>query len=375
MKSIYEKQEGSPYFLQNITGNPEIVLIFPITRDISKNSEKWKSVLEFVENSEIGTLLIIDKTELRSASTYFMDYFYFSNKRLVVFPRSINDTLFDSVGEIVLDKNMWIIQLHDDDKWNGTITLPEVAQSSSVYFSDFYLESDTKGKHKINDYSMPNRIVFSLVPANLWNRFSKLIQDHQYHVAGSFDFTFNLMAHLSCKFVYQPGFEYHWKDDNWDTSKNAIAHLTKLAQSDGWKEWSSPEIANFNRTVDCLSAINYIKDLSDSETIAAEIRKLLLSFRPSIKKRIKYGVLFPILKVEIELRKILFFATKSKHFNSELQTEQMNLYRFIVMSWRIKTLGDVIDSINFLDSMKNFKALKLRFQFWKQTLKVLKEGM
>ena len=375
MKSIYEKQEGSPYFLQNTTGKPEIVLIFPITRDISKNSEKWKSVLEFVENSEIGTLLIIDKTKLKSASTYFMDHFHFSNKRLVVFPRSINDTLFDSVGEIVLDQNMWIIQLHDDDKWNGTITLPEIEESNSVYFSDFYLESDTKGKHKINDYSMPNRIVFSLVPATLWNRFSKLIQDHHYHVAGSFDFTFNLMAHLTCKFIYQPGFEYHWKDDNWDTSKNAIAHLTKLAQSDGWKEWSSPEIANFNRTVDCLSALNYIKDLSESETIAAEIRKLLLSFRPSIKKRIKYGVLFPILKVEIGLKKLLFFATKSKYFNSELKTEQMNLYKFIVMSWRIQTLGDVIASINFLDSMKNFEALKLRFQFWKQTLKELKEGM
>lgn len=374
MKTIYEKQKGNPYFLQNTSGNPEIVLIFPITRDISKNSEKWKSVLEFVENSAIGTLLIIDKTELRSASAYFMDQFHFSNKRLVVFPRSINDTLFDSVGEIVLDKNMWIIQLHDDDKWNGTITLPEVAQPNSVYFSDFYLESDTKGKHKINDYSMPNRIVFSLVPATLWNRFSKLIQDHQYHVAGSFDFTFNLMAHLTCKFIYQPGFEYHWKDDNWDTSKNAIAHLTKLAQSDGWQEWSSPEIANFNRTIDCLSSLKYIDDLAGSKIINEEVQRLLLSLRPGIKKKFKYLVFIPLLKLEIMLKRIVIRTNKQKKFSTKLQSEQLSLLKFIVMSWRVKSLADVIDCITFLESTKNFDALKLRFQFWKQSIAELKEA-
>ena len=165
MKTIYLKRADQPLFLQNSTGEPEIVLIFPITRDGEASSEKWGTVLKFVEKSAVKILLVIDKTEQRSATEYFMKNFELENKRLFVLPRSIKDTLFDSVGELVLDRNMWIIQVHDDDRWSGKITMPEVLTLETVYSFDFYLHSETKGTIKIEDYSMPNRIVFSLVPA------------------------------------------------------------------------------------------------------------------------------------------------------------------------------------------------------------------
>ena len=186
--------------MRNYSNTPEIVLIFPVTRDISQKPAKWSEVLNFVETSKIGTLLVIDKTQTGSAADFFMSNFNMPEKRLIVFPRNIKDTLFDSVGEIILDKNMWVIQLHDDDVWKGTVELPPDPDPSTVYYSDFFLSSELNGTSKIQDFMMPNRIVFSLVPSMIWNRFSKLVHAQNYHVAGSFDFTLKLMAQLKCRF-------------------------------------------------------------------------------------------------------------------------------------------------------------------------------
>lgn len=118
MKAIYLKRENQTLFLHNKSGRPEIVLIFPITRSDLSSREKWRTSLEFFGDSEIKTLVVIDKTEPSSATDYFMNHFEFNKRQLFVLPRSIKDTLFDSVGEIVLDNDMWIFQLHDDDKWS-----------------------------------------------------------------------------------------------------------------------------------------------------------------------------------------------------------------------------------------------------------------
>lgn len=375
MKTIYLKRTDQPLFLQNSTGEPEIVLIFPITRDGEASSEKWGTVLKFVEKSAVKILLVIDKTEQRSATEYFMKNFELENKRLFVLPRSIKDTLFDSVGELVLDRNMWIIQVHDDDRWSGKITMPEVLTLETVYSFDFYLHSETKGTIKIEDYSMPNRIVFSLVPAMIWNRFSKLVQDQNYHVAGSFDFTLNRMAQLTCKFAYQSGYEYYWKDDNWDTSQSSIAHLTRLAESDGWKEWSSSEIANFNRSIDSLVSLNFLKDMLSPTAIGNEIRQLINGFKPSNKRKLKYMILNLILPAEIEFRRV-FIQSKGMIDQRSLRLQKrLNLYRFIEETWHIESIENLIDVIAYIESLGNFESLQGRFQFWKLSLAELNEGL
>lgn len=375
MKSIYHERESQPLFVQNLSGKPEIVLVFPITRDIKEDPAQWKAVLEFVDRSEIKTLLVIDKTEKKSATEYFMQYFELDGKTLVVLPRSIKDTLFDSVGEIVLDEDMWIIQVHDDDRWSGKIALPKAVDSETVYTFHFYLHSESKEIVAIKDFSMPNRIVFSLVPSRIWNKFSKLVRDENYHVAGSFDFTLNRMAQLACKFEFQSGFEYYWKDDNWDTSKNAIAHLTRLAESDGWKEWSSPEIANFNRSIDSLASLNYLKDVLSPTALASQVSQLINGFKPSTKRKLKYRVLIPTLRVEIEFRRIFLPKMRLIDERSLRLQRRLNLYKFIVKTWHIDSIEKLIDLIAYIESLQSFEKLQPRFQFWKSSLSELNEGI
>ena len=372
---IYRKRENQPLFLQNTSGRPEIVLIFPITRDSERSSEKWRTVLDFLAESQINILIVIDKTAQRTATEFFMHNFELANKRLLILQRSFKDTLFDSVGELVLDENMWVIQVHDDDRWSGNITMPKALTPETVYYFDFYLQSETKGTIKIEDYSMPNRIVFSLVPSKIWNRFSKLVREQQYHVAGSFDFTLNRMAQLTCKFEHQSGYEYYWKDDNWETSQSSITHLTRLAESDGWKEWSSPEIANFNRSIDSLASLNFLKDMLSQTAIRIEINHLINEFRPSNKRKLKYIILNPIFLAEIKFRGI-FINRKGIVDQRALRLQkQFNLYKFIERTWRVKSIKNLIDVITYIESQETFESLEDRFQFWKLSLAELNEGL
>lgn len=373
MKSNYAKREGEFYLLRNYSNTPEIVLIFPVTRDISQTPAKWSEVLNFVEASKIGTLLVIDKTQTGSATDFFMNSFEMPDRQLIVFPRSIEDTLFDSVGEITLDKNMWVIQLHDDDVWKGKLQLPPDPDPSTVYSSDFFCSSELNGTSKIQDFTLPNRIVFSLVPSMIWNRFSKLVHAQNYHVAGSFDFTLNLMAQLTCRFEHQSGFEYYWKDNNWDTSRNSIAHLTKLAVSDGWEEWSSPEIANFNRSIDSLASLNSIADLLDSTKITNWIAQIINGLMPSKKRRLKYGISIPILSALTKLQGIFIVNTKVNAQKSGEFQKRLSLYKFIKKTWQIKSIDDVIGEVEYIKSLSGFNILQARFLFWNQALIELKE--
>jgi hypothetical protein len=375
LKSISLNRELQPFFLQNSSGKPEIVLICPITRNEEGSLEKWGEVIDFVEKSLISTLLVIDKTAQSSATEFFMSNFQLDNKSLIVFPRSIRDTLFDSVGEITLDKNIWVIQTHDDDSWSGNITLPDYPNPNTVYFSDFYLNSDKKGTVQIKDYAMPNRIVFSLVPSKIWNRFTKLVQDQHYHVAGSFDFTLNFMAQLTCEFEYHSGFKYFWKNDNWRSIKSSIEQLTKLATNDGWEYWSSPEIANFNRTIDSLAALNYIKDLLEPGVVENVIRQLIGELSPSYKRKLKYGILIPTLYVGIRFRRMCLLCRRNMDQKLVIWQERLSLYRFIKNTWNIKSIENAIDLITHIELLGDFENLQVRFQHWKQALRELSEGM
>jgi hypothetical protein len=368
MKTVHEKTDKDHLFIKNHSGEPKIVLVFPVTRELKDYPDRWQEVIEFVQRSNIETLLVIDKTTQGSATDFFMNSFTTNEKRLIVLPRSIKDTLFDSVGEIELDQNMWIVQLHDDDSWSGSISLPASVDSETVYTFDFYLHSKNKKLVQILDFSMPNRIVFSLVPAKIWNRFSQLVRDENYHVAGSFDYTLNGMAQLSCRFERQTGFNYNWKDDNWDSRKNSTDHLTHLAQNDGWEDWSSPEIANFNRSIDSLVSLTYIRDMLSSSSIESEAKKLISGFKPRVRRKLKYWLLNPTFSVEIAIRS-RFFIFKGKNEERYLELwRRRDLHKFIQQTWRVNSVLDLINLITYMQSLNSFEKLQHRFAFWKEAL-------
>ena len=350
-------------------------MIFPITRNNQNSIEKWETVLRFFEKSEIQTLLVIDKTELGTAKDYFMREFQLNNKCLIVLPRSVDETLFGTVGEIELDDEMWVIQLHDDDTWKGVISLPNEPNRETVYFSDFYLDSNSKGSAQIFDFSLPNRIVFSLVPTMIWNRFSSLVQDQKHHVAGSFDYTLNNMARLACKFEYQPGFKYYWRDDNWGSRKESVAHLTELAVRDGWNYWASPEIANLNRTIDTLASLHYLQGFLDPKVLQNCVKQSINQLEPGKKRKIKFGILIPILTAITGGVRLLTFQKKNENMAIVKLERKLNVYRLIRKTWQIDSIKALISMVIYIESLDKFDSLQDRFRFWRHTLSELEKGL
>ena len=284
-------------------------------------------------------------------------------------PRSQADTLFDTVGEIVLDKDMWIIQIHDgDDEWKGDFNPSILVDAETVYFSDYFKYSLENSPVKQIDFSMPNRIVFSLVPTNLWNVFVKFIQDQKNHVAGSSDFTLNFMAKVTAKFQYFPGYSYYWNEENWISRGIATIHLKKLAQADGWESFSSPEIAIVARTIDCLVSLNYLRDIVDPKIVQKSIEELLTSFKLSRIRIHRYN--FKILRLTLALwsRSCLYkngVGDRMKLLNIQCH---IDLFRFLKLSSSSSSIQHVLDLIHNLQQRNEFHKLETRFIVWKRNL-------
>ena len=116
---------------------------------------------------------------------------------LYILKRTLNESHYDSLGGIFLPNNLWVIQFHDDDEWEGKIDNPINLSSREVILFGCYVTGKFGAPEEAKELSIPARILFSLIPAVLWNKFSQLILDQKRHTAGSLDSTLSLMAPLS----------------------------------------------------------------------------------------------------------------------------------------------------------------------------------
>lgn len=368
MKSIVNSGDTNKIRILNHSGKPNIALIFPITREVKTSFTIWRKVIEFFEKSTMQALIVVDKTESKSATTFFLQNFDNADKDVYVLPRSITETLFDSIGEIELDDNMWITQVHDDDTWLGKICLPRVVSSDTVYCFDFFCESKAEQIREIGDFSLPNRIVFSLVPWTAWNRFSNFIESQGFKVAGSADFVLNEMCQLAFRFEHLGGYSYYWKDSHWSSRRKARNHLIRLTKADGWAGWSIPDMAIFNRNVDSLSALFFIQDLVPEDEREGLVVKKLQAFVPSAQKRIKYSLLIPTMRT---IHRLQDFVRKVKFVDSSIKgmsEERLEAMLFIRQTWGIKSIGDLITMIEVLEKKNDFAGLFQRFKSWKSSI-------
>lgn len=367
LKKILRKEESSTIFLKNTTGNPEIVLVMPVTRSEGWSSSKWKAAIEFVESSEIKTLILIDKTRDATATEYFLNNFSLPTRNLYILPRSINESHYESLGSIKLDKNLWLMQLHDDDEWEGHIKLPEKIDPDAAYYSRFFIKNKNKVFVEENDFSYPARINFVLTPAHIWNKFACIVEDQKFHVAGSMDSTLNLMVQLSCKFVPISSFSYFYDNHNWANRRASRVSLLKLTEKDGWSGWASIEIALLSRQLDNLSCLSYVAEFVEVDAMKTAYKNLMLRFKPRLRRRIR--IRFEIICLKVIIGSRVFSSNKLREFPLiEILYHRLSSAIFISKSWSIEQLPDVIELVRKLQIFKNLSPLQSRFQFWQDSL-------
>ena len=346
------------------------MIIFPITRDHQLVHEKWQSVLKLVDQSSVAHLIVIDKTKSYTATDYFMANFRSAGKNLIVLPRSISESHYETFGQIQLDNKLWVMQLHDDDDWIGKLELPNKVDENTIYFPKFFIKNRAGDAIEQTDSSVPAKINFCLVPSVLWNRFTLMIRDQKFHVAGSLDSTFDQMTNLSCNFMPSFEFTYYYDNHNWEGGRISNIRLTQLSRDDGWGSWSSVEIALFNRLIDNLTSLNYVLDISSPMELHQTYSHLMLQFMPSHKRRLFVTSLLLFMRIAYASLKVLGVSERVTERRENIWSivERMS---FVRKSWDVKNLNDVDRLVGELISSGRFPVLEFRFVYWRTKIKQL----
>jgi len=368
-------QENSFLKIPNPSGLPNLVILFPVTR-VGLNAEKrWRALISTINASQVIALIVIDKTSKGEAKEYFNARTRDLNTRLYIIEREPQEPIFDSQKYVLLDEMLWIQQLHDDDTWEGFLCLPSSADKSDLFLVQFHMGTASSFTQINDEKSPPARVIFSAIPAHIWNRFSAFICAQGGHVAGSMDSTLSTVALIICNLKSLPNYNYFYSSHHWSRRSEADSHLKNLSFTDGWGELSSPEVAILNRLYDNLSALNFFSDLIPNRKIIEAQKLLLSSYQPGFPKRLQFifsfalaNYLFVPLFKAINWMGIRSLSSTVRHYE-----ESAKRNRLLIKTVKANSLPKILDFINTNLSGQAMPKLAARFDFWHQEISALKE--
>lgn len=330
---------------------PGLVILFPITRIGERAEKKWLQIVQLCNESKIAGLVVIDKTTNNDALKFFSNQRFENNHSVWILIRPSTEAIYDSQKYVRISQNSWIIQLHDDDDWNGNLVLPGNHRNLAAFQVQFFVGSKSQHtKNKSND-KLPARVNFTLIPSLVWNRFTSFIESQSGHIAGSADATLNMVVRDVCLFSNILDFSYYYNIRHWNNDKLSKLHLTDLSRQDGWNQFSSPEIAVINRTVDNLAALSYFSNLYDKKKLTEGVLRELKSFEVIGLKKL-------LMRYKFGLSKFGF-----KKDRSELLIQ-------LIRASQIKTIPDVIELVRLFPQLPLLESRKI---FWVKELSELQK--
>ena len=319
-----------------------LVILFPVTRVGERAAKKWQQIVKLCNDSQIVGLVVIDKTPNQDARKFFCSQQFEQNHSVWIIIRPSTEAIYDSQKYIKISPNSWIIQLHDDDDWDGSLRLSDSSQNLVAFQVQFFVGSKSKHSKSKNYGELPARVNFTLIPSLVWNRFTGFIESQSGHIAGSADATLNMIVRDVCSLSSNMEFRYYYNIRHWRNNRAGKLHLTQLSREDGWELFSSPEIAIINRTIDNLAALSYFSALYNREKLAAGILRELKTFEISALKR-------TLLRYQIRLSSIGFGRDRKE------------LLMQLIKASNIKSIPDVIA---WLKNLPHLPLLESRKIFW-----------
>lgn len=360
----------------NRTKHPRIIILFPVTRSSIKSSQNWQKVIEIANKSRAMALVVIDKTTDHSAGDFFSSNFSSEEIDLYIIRRAPREAIYDSQGPITLEANLWILQLHDDDTWGGLLSLPSEPNELSIYSPYFSITGKANLEKLSWNSSPPARINFTLIPSQVWNRFTEFLRFQGGHAAGSVDATLNSMVRLICSQNNLETFSYIYDDRHWGSRRRSRQHLKELALEDGWRELASPEMAVLNRALDGIAALYFFSDLIPKEKFRLAHTEMLHQFQLTPRKRLM--VLLRLTPLRVVLRIFnLNWAQGNLKIKNKLQlwiAKRILIDEISLKSARIRDVRQVEELIDTLSESGDKPFLKHRFAAWKKILQDAREN-
>ncbi len=324
------------------TQNEGLVLLFPVTRVGAIAEIKWRQIVDLCNRSQISSLVVIDKTPNMAATRFFTSQSFQQNHEIWILNRPSTEAIYDSQKFIQLRGNSWIIQLHDDDEWEGKLQLDGASHELTAFQILFHVGSKVEHAKNADYDNLPARVNFTLLPTQIWNRFTAFIESQSGHVAGSVDATLNMIVRDVCFLSNNIEFKYYYNIRHWRNDRAGKGHLTELSREDGWENYSSPEIAVLNRTIDNLAALSYFKDFYDEKKLLSSISRELSSFKLHFMKKM------------FLYYKLILSKWGYKKNRTELLTK-------LITASNITTMSDLI---LWLENLPHLNFIEARRKFW-----------
>lgn len=367
MIQIIEENNNLDIVIEVKHGKHNIVVLFPMTRGISANLFRWQKLISTVNYSKVATLVLIDKTPKHQATDYFISQGSEISADVVVVKRPRTEPIHDSQSRIRLKDGLWIIQLHDDDDWDGVLEVPVGTDVNSVIKTNFTILKNSL-KVTIDDKNFPDcRSIFSLLPASVWNRFVDLIVAQGGHVAGSIDSSLNLAVSLIKPNLLDANFKYTYDNRHWESKRRSKAHLKQLTQEDGWGIFATVDMSLVSRAIDGISSLIFFSDLYSEHDLEGQIKKWMEVTKPHYLRVLSKRVEIVLLMLCMQLLGVIPGIYSRRFFHSG---RTKILYRRILLSaWDADEIKNYISVVETLMEIDFLAKLQPRFHFWESQLK------
>lgn len=367
MIQITEEDDESEVFIKSLDEKKNIVILFPMTREMDKNLRRWQEIISTVNKSKVAALVLIDKTPFRQATNYFVEKEKEILSDIYIIQRPRTEPMHDSQSRVKLDDNLWIIQLHDDDEWDGVLEIPIGTIEHSIIKTNFTVVNNGL-KTNIENSNWPDcRSIFSLLPTKVWNRFRDLIIAQGGHVAGSIDSSLNLAVSLIKPNLINLDFRYFYDSRHWQLNRLSKAHLIQLTKEDGWGKFATVDISLVSRVIDGVASLIYFQDMYSELDFENQLKEWIKGTKPHtlriFLKRIETIILFILIRI---VGIIPGFLTG----NLTASLNMAILYRkILLMTWGSTEVKNYLSVVKMLMQIDFVPKLRPRFIFWSSVLK------
>ena len=211
---------------------------------------------------------------------------------------------------------------------------------------------------------------FTILPSQIWNRFSEFISAQGGHVAGSVDSTLDLVSRAICTRRHISSFTYVYNNRHWNQRRKATKNLEVLARQDGWSFLSCVDIQLINRAIDGITAIEFFRDLIPESKVNEcrnqEFRKLSLTHRRRFLLRVIY-----VTTILLKFSSYAIFRIAkldSIHTNTVFLSEATFKYKFLLNVTKSRNRVELRKCISELRETMLISRLTDRFVFWEKML-------
>lgn len=247
--------------LEAVRKASSVVPLMPSRRD---SPTAWSAFADLVEELRPQHAVFIDKTVGHEASDFLTPRLSRLDSNVIVLRRPHDEDPFHSIADLRVTKELYVLQLHDDDSWQG---VPEVSSNSRN--APVLLSPIQKGD-AANGVGIDPHLsrFFGAIRGDIWCRFMRHCMSHEPRTSPTIDQTLSfLLAAIGGEAILS-NYAYTYDNSNWSTWSAIASNNAVGARSMGWRTQDFEAAIHWSHLLDDLEVLTSFRDLLSDMTMA-----------------------------------------------------------------------------------------------------------